>query len=181
VSVEPIIVDQNETANELELEVQVGVWLRRRGVKLVSAESCTGGLVGHLLTNVPGSSDYFLGSVVAYANEAKERLLGVSHETLMKYGAVSREAVIEMASGARRIFFGTIPQDQLVGISISGIAGPGGAMPNKPVGLVWIGLSAPDMEQAYQYIWQGDRIENKSLSAKQALQILVDYLKRKVT
>ncbi len=173
--------DQPEAANEPALEVLVGDLLRQRGMKLVSAESCTGGLIGHLLTNVPGSSDYYLGSVVSYADEAKEQLLGVRHETLAKYGAVSPQVVIEMAAGARRALSGSFPLEQLVGISVSGIAGPGGGMPGKPVGLVWIGLSAPGLERAYQFFWHGDRIENKVLSARQALQILVDYLQGKVT
>ncbi len=172
--------NQPEGTNEPELEVLVGDLLRQSGMKLISAESCTGGLIGHLLTNVPGSSDYYLGSIVSYAYEAKEQLLGVRHETLAKYGAVSAEVVIEMAGGARRALSPSFPLEQLVGISVSGIAGPGGGMPNKPVGLVWIGLSAPDIERAYQFFWHGDRIENKILSARQALRILVDYLQRKV-
>ncbi len=173
--------DQPEIMNEEALEVQVGTWLRQRGLKLVAAESCTGGLIGDRLTNVPGSSDYYLGSVVAYAYEAKEHLLGVRHETLAKYGAVSPEVVLEMARGARSALAGSFPLDQLVGISVSGIAGPGGGMPNKPVGLVWIGLSAPDLERAWKYLWPGNRIENKALSAQQALQNLLDYLQGKVS
>ncbi len=164
---------------EQPLEVEVGILLRQRGLKLVAAESCTGGLIGHRLTNVPGSSDYYLGSVTAYAYEAKERLLGVSHETLARYGAVSQEVALEMARGARQALAGDFPLQQLVGISVSGIAGPGGGMPGKPVGLTWIGLSAPDLERAWKYIWPGDRVENKALSAQQALQLLVDYLQGK--
>lgn len=162
------------------LEVQVGDWLRRRGLKLVVAESCTGGLIGHRITNVPGSSEYYLGSVVSYAYEAKERLLGVRHETLNQYGAVSPEVAREMALGVRKTLSGDFPLEQLVGISVTGIAGPGGGMPNKPVGLVWIGLSALGLDRAWKYLWQGDRIENKALSAQQALQLLLDYLQGKV-
>ncbi len=171
---------QPEIEGQQPLEVQVGVWLRRRGLKLVAAESCTGGLVGDWVTNIPGSSDYYLGSVTAYAYEAKERLLGVQHETLARYGAVSQEVVLEMARGARHALAGNFPLDQLVGVSVSGIAGPGGGMPGKPVGLVWIGLCAPDLERAWKYVWQGDRIENKRLSARQVLQNLLDYLQGKV-
>jgi PncC family amidohydrolase len=166
---------------EDQLEAQVGALLINRGLKLVAAESCTGGLIGDRLTNVPGSSDYFLGSVVAYAYEAKERLLSVRHETLAQYGAVSSQVVLEMARGARVALSGSFPMEQLVGISVSGIAGPGGGMPNKPVGLVWIGLSAPDVERAWKFLWQGNRVENKVLSAQQALQILIEYLQGKVT
>ncbi|HVN55851.1 MAG TPA: CinA family protein [Anaerolineaceae bacterium] len=155
------------------LDYQIGELLRRRSWKLATAESCTGGLVSHLITNVPGSSDYFLGGITAYANEAKERLLGVSRATLETYGAVSRETALEMAAGARAAFGAEI------GISTSGIAGPGGEMPGKPVGLVWVGMSAPAGQWAWQYLWPGDRIENKTLSAQAALQHLLDYLMEK--
>jgi len=157
------------------LETLVGRELLKRQYKLVAAESCTGGLIGHWITNVPGSSEYYLGSVTAYAYEAKEHLLGVRHETLAKYGAVSRETVLEMAVGARRALAADFPLERLVGVSVSGIAGPGGGMPGKPVGLVWIGLSAPDGDWAWKYVWAGDRMENKTLSAHQALQLLLDY------
>jgi PncC family amidohydrolase len=101
----------------------------------------------------------------------------VNPDTLINFGAVSRETVIEMARGARKAFSGEeISIDELIGVSISGIAGPGGGMPGKPVGLVWIGLSAKDGDWAWPYYWDGDRIKNKELSAQQALQLLVDYL-----
>jgi len=158
------------------LEAQVGQWLRKRGFKLVAAESCTGGLVGHRLTDIPGSSEYFLGSLAAYAYEAKQNWLGVKAETLAQYGAVSREVVLEMARGARQTMAGAFSLTQLVGLSISGIAGPGGGTPEKPVGLVWIGLSMPDYEQAWCFTWQGTRAENKVRSAEQALRILLQYL-----
>jgi PncC family amidohydrolase len=163
------------------LEILSGEWLRRREMKLVVAESCTGGLVGHWLTEVPGSSDYYLGSITAYANEAKQHLLGVRPGTLERYGAVSAETAVEMARGVRRALSGEFPLDRLVGISVTGIAGPGGGTPEKPVGTVWIGLSAPGVERAWLHRWQGDRSENKILSARQALQILLDYLQGKVT
>ena len=148
----------------------MGVLLRQKGIKLALAESCTGGLVSHLVTNVPGSSDYFMGGVAAYAYEAKESLLGVKHETLITYGAVSRETALEMARGARLAFGAGL------GAAVTGIAGPGGGMPHKPVGLVWIALSAPDGEWAYRYVFDGNRIENKTTSAHQVLRLLVDYL-----
>jgi PncC family amidohydrolase len=155
---------------EAPLEVQVGARLRMQGMKLAAAESCTGGLIGHRITNVPGSSDYYLGSVTAYAYEAKERLLGVSHETLVSFGAVSRETALEMARGVRQ----ALAAD--VGLSVTGIAGPGGGLPHKPVGLVWIALSTPGGEWAFCYLWHGSRVENKALSAQAALQLLLDYL-----
>jgi PncC family amidohydrolase len=161
------------------LAVLVGEWLRKRGMRLVLAESCTGGLIGHWITNVPGSSDYYLGSITAYAYEAKQRLLGVRPETLAAYGAVSAETVIEMARGVRQALAGDFPLDQLVGVSVSGIAGPGGSTPTKPVGLVWIGVSTPDGDRAFECRWQGDRLENKVLSAERALTLLLEYLQGK--
>jgi PncC family amidohydrolase len=162
------------------LEVEVGKWLLKRNLKLVAAESCTGGLIGHLITNVPGSSEYYLGSVTAYAYEAKERLLGVSQETLATFGAVSAETVLEMAAGVRRALSADFSCDQVIGVSVSGIAGPGGGMPGKPVGLVWIGLSAPDYQRAWKYVWDGNRVQNKESSAYQALRLVLDYLQGKV-
>jgi len=161
---------------EIPLEILAAEWLRKRALKLVVAESCTAGLIGHGITNIPGSSDYYLGSITAYAYEAKEALLGVRHETLLAFGAVSSQTVLEMAFGVRRALAGSFPLEQTVGISVSGIAGPGGAMPGKPVGTVWVGLSAPDGDWAWRYLWDGDRIRNKELPADAALQRLLEYL-----
>jgi len=161
-------------ALEKPLEVIVGELLRQRGMKLAAAESCTGGLIGHRITNVAGSSDYYLGSVTAYAYEAKERLLGVQHKTLEQFGAVSRETALEMACGVRQALQADI------GISVTGIAGPGGGMPDKPVGLVWISLCTKDNAWAFRFLWSGNRIENKEHSAQAALQILADYLNGKL-
>jgi len=155
---------------ENAMEIKVGELLRPLGLKLAVAESCTGGLVGHRITNVPGSSEYFLGGVTAYAYEAKVKLLGVSWDTLTRYGAVSRETVLEMARGARRAL------EADIGISVSGIAGPGGGMPEKPVGLTWIGLSASGFEEARSFVFPGDRLEVKEQAAEQALRLLTEYL-----
>ncbi len=152
------------------LEVLVGEQLRRRGQTLALAESCTGGLVSHLVTNVPGSSDYYLGGVTSYANDAKVSLLGVKPETLEQHGAVSEQTVLEMARGIRRVLGSDI------GVSVSGIAGPTGGTPEKPVGTVWIGFSAPDAEFAHHYLWSGTRLEVKKQSARQALSLLFEYL-----
>ncbi len=152
-------------------ETLIAELLTPRGLKLAVAESCTGGLIGHRITDVAGSSAYYQGSVIAYAYEAKVRLLGVSWETLQKHGAVSRETVLEMARGVRQSLLADI------GLAVTGIAGPGGGMPDKPVGLTWIGLSAPDIESAWRFVWQGDRASNKAQSADTALRLLVDYLK----
>jgi PncC family amidohydrolase len=155
----------------IPLEILIGDLLRERGLKLATAESCTGGLVSDRITNVPGSSDYFLGGVVAYAYEAKVALLGVSWGTLAQYGAVSRETVLEMARGARKALGADIA------VSISGIAGPGGGLPNKPVGTTWLGLSTPDGDWARIYLFNGDRTQNKASSADAALQFILNYLK----
>jgi PncC family amidohydrolase len=152
------------------LELQIGKLLRSRGLKLALAESCTGGLVGDRITNLSGSSEYFWGSVVAYAYEAKVALLGVSWETLNSRGAVSPETVLEMARGARRIL------ETDIAVSISGIAGPGGGTVEKPVGTTWIGLVASDGEWTRQFLFSGDRLQNKSYAADAALQTLFDYL-----
>ncbi|RPI31303.1 MAG: CinA family protein, partial [Chloroflexota bacterium] len=143
----------------------------QRGLRLAVAESCTGGLIGHRLTNVAGSSDYYLGSVTAYAYEAKVKWLGVNWATLDQYGAVSGETALEMARGVRA----SLSAD--IGVSVTGIAGPGGATPGKPVGLTWIGLSTPDGDNAWQFVWAGDRVQNKEYSAEKALELLAEYLK----
>lgn len=159
------------TDSKTSLEVQVGMLLRQRGLKLAIAESCTGGLLADRITDVPGSSEYFLGGIVAYAYEAKVALLGVAWETLKSYGAVSRETVLEMARGARN----ALGAD--VAISVSGIAGPGGGLPNKPVGTTWLGFSTAGEELAYMRQFGGNRRENKALAVDAALAILIDHLK----
>lgn len=158
-------------ATEKSLEGEIGELLRQRGLRLATAESCTGGLVGHRVTNIPGSSDYYLGGITAYSNEAKQRLLGVQPGTLQAHGAVSRDTVLEMAQGARRVVGAEI------GVSVSGVAGPGGGTPGKPVGLVWIGLSTPQGDWAIECLFHGSRVENKEASAQAALQLVVDYLR----
>src|SRR5512136_445254 len=144
------------------LEILLGPLLTRRGLHLAVAESCTGGLIGHRITNVPGSSEYYLGSVTAYAYEAKVRLLGVSWDTLNTYGAVSRETVLEMARGVR------LALGAEIGMSVSGIAGPGGGTPDKPVGTTWIGLSTPKEEYARQFLFEGNRLAVKEQAAQVA-------------
>ncbi len=159
------------------LERTIGHRLQEKKLKLVLAESCTGGLIGHRITNIPGSSEYFLGSLVVYSYEAKQEWLGVKVETLERFGAVSRETVLEMAHGARTSFGNRFPVEQIIGLSVSGIAGPGGGTVEKPVGTVWIGLSAATQENAWQFLWQGSREENKARSAQKALEILEEYLR----
>jgi len=155
------------------LETEIGALLRARGLKLATAESCTGGLIADRITNVAGSSDYFVGGMVAYAYEAKVAVLGVSWDTLRAHGAVSRETVLEMARGACQALGADLA------LSVSGIAGPGGGMPGKPVGTTWIGLVTPQGEWARHFVWDGDRVHNKAYSAEAALALLLDYLKDK--
>jgi PncC family amidohydrolase len=152
------------------LEAHLGRLLTERGLSVAVAESCTGGLLGHRLTNVPGSSAYFLGGIVAYSYDAKERLLGVRHNTLYDHGAVSEPTALEMAQGVRRVLGSDL------GLSVTGIAGPGGGLPGKPVGLTWIGLSARDHDVARRFVWNLDREGNKMESAEAALRMALDYL-----
>lgn len=154
------------------LEYQLSGLIRTKGLKLATAESCTGGLIANRITDIPGSSDYFLGGIVAYAYEAKVALLDVSWETLKTFGAVSPETVLEMARGVRKALGADLA------ISVSGIAGPGGGMPGKPVGTTWFGLVSSFGEWAYLYHFNGDRVQNKSFAADTALTILVNYLER---
>ena len=157
---------------EQSLESLLGQYLRARGLKLVTAESCTGGLVADKITDVPGSSEYFLGGFVSYAYEAKVASLGVSWDMLNQFGAVSREVVLEMARGARTALGADIA------VSVSGIAGPGGGLPEKPVGTTWIGLVTPEGESARVFYWTGDRRENKEQSADAAMKMVIEYLKQ---
>ena len=154
------------------LESLLGQLLRQRGLKLATAESCTGGLIADKVTDVPGSSEYFIGGFVTYAYEAKVACLGVSWDTLDQFGAVSREVVLEMARGARKALGADIA------LSVSGIAGPGGSLPDKPVGTTWIGLATPEVEQAQVFYWKGNRRENKEQSAQAAMKILIEYLEK---
>ena len=177
-----------QDGGDLLVEKKIGALLAEKGLTLATAESCTGGLVGHRITNVPGSSVYYLGGFVTYANRVKEELLGVRHETLLAYGTVSKETAPEMAQGARQQLGASS------GLSVTGIAGPGGGTAEKPLGLVYIGLSADDAERCERYVWQddsgqrgdrgnrdegdySDRLDNKEKSAEAALQLLLAYLK----
>lgn len=156
--------------DSLQLATAVGEQLRARGWHLAVAESCTGGLVGHWITEIAGSSDYFLGGVIAYSNQAKEQLLGVHRGTLLQYGAVSEATAREMAAGVRKLLGAD------VALAVTGIAGPSGGTPEKPVGLVYIALDTPDRQICRCHIWDGDRAANKAHSAHAALALLHDYL-----
>lgn len=153
------------------LEELVGRQLREGGLTLALAESCTGGLIGHRLTNVAGSSDYFLGGVVCYGNQAKMDLLRVAPEVLAAWGAVSPETAREMARGAQTAFGARL------GLAVTGIAGPGGGSSGKPVGTVYIGLATPQTVEVWHYLFHGSREAIKILSAQTALDRLRRQLK----
>lgn len=147
-----------------QLEARVGAVLKARGWTVCAAESCTGGLVMHRLTNVAGSSAYVLGGIVSYSNAAKQKLLGVREETLIEYGAVSEQTALEMVLGVQKLF------DAEIAVSITGIAGPGGGTPEKPVGLTYMGLMRRNATpQVRRHVWRGDREAVKAASANAAL------------
>ena len=152
------------------LEEVIGQKLRAAKLTLATAESCTGGLLGDRLTNISGSSGYYLGGVISYSNEIKEKILGVPHQILETVGAVSSECALAMAQGIRKLTGSSI------GISTTGIAGPGGGTEEKPVGLVFIGISTINYDQVKRFVWNGDRINNKSESSEAALNLLLEYL-----
>lgn len=155
---------------EHTLSETVGDMLRQKGLKLAVAESCTGGYLAHDITAVAGSSDYFLGGVVSYSNSLKENLLGVKPETLAKHGAVSKEVVCEMARGVRQ------RTGAHVALATSGIAGPGGATEDKPVGQVWIGIDHPGGTTAEVFQFGKRRDRNIRMSSTFALNELRKYL-----
>jgi len=149
---------------DVTLETVLGDLLRDRDATIAAAESATGGLIGHRLTGVSGSSDYFLGSIVAYANAVKQTVLGVENATLREHGAVSEAVAIEMAEGTRAAL------DATVGVSTTGIAGPTGGTPDKPVGTVWVGYADASGADARRFQFVEDRGLNKELFASAALE-----------
>jgi PncC family amidohydrolase len=147
-----------------------GQALRARGWSCATAESCTGGGIAHDIIAIAGSSDYFLGGVVAYSNPVKAGLLGVQQQTLDSVGAVSAECAAEMAAGARR----ALGAD--VGISSTGLAGPGGATARKPVGLVYIGVSTPLADEVRELRLSGDRLTIIADSIAAAMRLAIDLI-----
>jgi len=154
-----------------DLAEELGDCFKARGVKLASAESCTGGWLAKVITDIPGSSEWFTGSVVCYSNESKQSLLGVAENTLNEFGAVSGETVLELADG---LFAHT---DADVAVSVSGIAGPGGGSDDKPVGLVWLSWGKRGKSVfARPFNFAGDREAVRKQSIAQALHCLLDLL-----
>ena len=152
------------------LEQEVGNLLRQKGLTLGLVESATGGLISHLITNISGSSDYYKGSVTAYSNEAKIEIVGVKADTIDQYGAVSPQVAEEMAQRGRKVLAADIC------LSDTGIAGPAGATPGKPLGLFYIGLSHQAGTYSQKQTFQGNREQNKRLAAEAALGWLKEYL-----
>jgi PncC family amidohydrolase len=156
-----------------ELEVELGKLLTTRKLTLATAESCTGGLIANLITNVPGSSNYFEGGVISYSNESKIEFLRVPTETLKRCGAVSEETAAAMAIGIHKLTKADL------GLAVTGIAGPTGGTEQKPVGLVYIALADRINVEKYQFKFNGSRLEIKKQTANAALKILLDYIKKK--
>ncbi|MDD5245626.1 MAG: CinA family protein [Syntrophorhabdaceae bacterium] len=152
------------------LEERVGSLLLMHSKKIAVAESCTGGLVAHRITNVPGASGYFETGFVTYSNKAKEHLLSVPEATIKAKGAVSDEVARFMAEGVRKA------AGVDIGLAITGIAGPGGGTPEKPVGTVYIALAAPDGTFVRKFSFQGDRTEIKLRTSEEALLFILDHL-----
>ena len=157
-----------------KMEEAVGKLLKGAGKTIAAAESCTGGLIANRITDVPGSSDYFIGSVTAYSNKAKENILGVSPLTLKEYGAVSSETAVQMAEGVRRKF------NVDIGIATTGIAGPSGGSDEKPVGTLYFALSATEGTFSRRYQFEFDRLTYKQIASQIALNWVRRYLLREI-
>jgi nicotinamide-nucleotide amidase len=152
------------------MEVHVGNLLRQEGLTLSVAESCTGGLIGHLLTEVSGSSQYFQGGAVVYSNASKINLLAVSERTIQQFGAVSEETAREMARGVRECFKTNL------GLAVTGIAGPDGGSEDKPVGTVHVALAVGDEIFSEKYLFRGKRRQVKLQTAMMALDWVRRYI-----
>lgn len=165
-------------ANDLDGLVRLAADLQalcaERGLTLATAESCTGGLIAHAITEHSGSSEHYRGGVVAYSNEAKERELGVPGEMLRAHGAVSAQVARAMATGARKAL------EADLAVSVTGIAGPDGGSEAKPVGLTYIGVVGPAGVDVRRYVWGFDRHRNKIASAEAALRLVLEAARRGV-
>ncbi len=146
---------------------------KRSGLTICAAESCTGGLVGGALSDIPGASSVFLGSAVCYSNDAKIRILGVSRDILVLYGAVSGECAAAMAEGARRLFRADIS------LSVTGVAGPGGGTNDKPVGLVWFSAESSWQKDVFSRRFSGERNKIRRMAVEAALETLLHIIRRR--
>lgn len=159
---------------EDSLEKQIGTILRKKGVTMATAESCTGGEIAHLITSIAGSSAYFKGSVVSYANEVKVNVLGVKSADIEQHGVVSEAVVLQMAEGVKKLM------QTDYALSTSGIAGPDGGTPEKPVGTVWIGIATPERSFARKFVFSFTRERNIAKAAAKALELLMMEVEFKV-
>lgn len=157
-------------ADLLALSRRVGDACRTRGTRVGTAESCTGGLIAHLITEIPGSSDYFLGAVVTYSNDIKTALADVPGGVLEAHGAVSAQVAKAMAEGAR----GRLGVD--VAVAVTGVAGPDGGTAAKPVGLTYVAVADSSGDDVRRFVWDSDRTGNKRLSAAAALELLLERI-----
>lgn len=155
----------------MKVKEELGSVLQAKGITLSTAESCTGGSIAALITSVPGSSKYFKGGIVAYSNEAKENILHVLPETLEKYGAVSRETVMEMVSGAMK----ALKTD--CAVATSGIAGPGGGTAEKPVGTIWIAVGYKNEIVTMRQSGDSGREKNVQKTVQNALELLLELIR----
>ncbi|MCX7858055.1 MAG: CinA family protein [Deltaproteobacteria bacterium] len=158
----------------MKVEEKIGRILRDRGLRLAISESCTGGLVCHSITNVSGSSVYFEAGIIAYSNQSKVKFLNVGEDLIRTKGAVSEEVAAAMAEGIRKAMATDI------GISVTGIAGPTGGTPEKPVGLVYVGLSTTDGNFVRKLLLSGTRTQIKQKATRETLKFLLDYLQGKL-
>ncbi|MFL5646195.1 MAG: CinA family protein [Chloroflexota bacterium] len=159
-------------ADLTEIATRVGALCSSGRVTLATVESCTGGLVGHLITEVPGSSAYYLGGFVTYSDAQKRESVGVGEDVLTAHGAVSAQVAMAMAIGGRA----RTRAD--VAVSVTGIAGPDGGTAQKPVGLTYIAVAGADGTEVRRFVWDGDRSDNKRRSAAAALELLIDHVER---
>ncbi|MEI2749393.1 MAG: CinA family protein [Ferruginibacter sp.] len=160
-----LVTNKDET-----MEQVVGQLLLQRKQTVATAESCTGGYIAHLITAIPGSSAYYEGSMVTYSYKAKENLLGVDHTTLTEKGAVSEEVVLQMANG----LLNELKTDYAV--AVSGIMGPGGGLPDKPTGTVWVAVAGKNSSITRKFHFRFDRQRNIQLTAMNALNLLRTFI-----
>ncbi len=155
-----------------QIEERLGEVLKRLGLTISVAESCTGGLLASRITDVPGSSAYFRGGIIAYQNDLKERLLAVPSQVIVRHGAVSRQTAEAMACGCRDLLASDIA------LSITGIAGPSGGSGKKPVGLVYIAVAGANSIDCRRFVWNEDRAANKERSVFAAIDLVLSVLER---
>lgn len=156
----------------MTMEEEIAEMLTMKGLTLAVAESCTGGLLSHQITNIPGSSSFYQGGAVAYSNVAKIEVIGVTQECIRNHGSVSERTALAMARGVMNTFSADI------GIGMTGIAGPGGGTDDKPVGLVFIAISELENESVKKFQFSGSRTEIKDQAVKEALRMCKEFLEQ---